>query len=259
MKHEIARNSFFYKCYLKGYLKDLQEIDDLISSLSSYKEGILSDIVNNFRDIPLFSGYVLTDFGYKSIGRYFKFHKAFYITVKEKLFIQKLRDLRNVREQLYLAERNKKNLQRKFVTEKQFKFVTEETNRIMLDLIIKTGGTYIIHSELGHFAVTKKIHRKPKGVLNFEETMKLKKEILARGGTLHSKENPTGERYRVFYIEPVYCRLKWFRTTPLLINDFSDYRFFEAKGNYRVAKKVFDHINENPEAKDLYRTNQRTT
>lgn len=79
---------------------------------------------------------------------------------------------------------------------------------------------------------------------------KLKKEsILSRGGTLKSKENPDGEEYRVFRLDPNYVRIGW--TNPHMVKNITLYEFIPAnnrkdktslKNRFSLANKLNEKL-----------------
>ncbi len=250
-RNKTLSNPYLYQQYLIKYNKELKVLEDNVNTLKIIKAQVNNFILENFKGTPVFGTYTLESFKNKSIARYLKHHKDFYKTSKELYFIQKLKDLKRVKINLYIAEDKLKIHLSYYFSKEQFQFITERTNQIMLDRMITTGESYVIHHTLGLFKIFKLKNKKM--VIDHGTSTKLKNEILARGGTLYSKENPTGERFKAFHTVPFNYSVLWIKDGEFLKQEkIKNYRFYPVEGNHCVSKKIYDHIRNDPNAISKY-------
>lgn len=91
---------------------------------------------------------------------------------------------------------------------------------------------------------------------DWRESMKKKKEIIKRGGTPRSKDDPDGEDWLVPNKEPYMVGFNWKRSPSLLRNSYH-FEFIPLRGKHNPATELFDYRRENPTADFNYRIIER--
>lgn len=243
-KLKITTIDYLYQEFKNMYNTDKYELEAKLQEIDYQKKILYNYVKIKCSKVVLFQGYTLASFENKSISAYITKHGDFYEDGLEgKVFIIKLKQLRKLkveRKKVIEAIEEHKTL---FATKEEFKFITGETNRMMVKRMIELGESYSINSELGFFAVSKKANKPGTRVLNHGETIKMKAALLAEGKVLKTPETPQGVSWKVYYTDKFFYRMKWFRISKFLYEEGVDrYRFYTAKGDNNVMTQLYTYI-----------------
>lgn len=147
------------------------------------------------------------------------------------------------------------------LTYAQFTLITKEFNHRFRDYIIATGATLSFGGAMGGVKIVLK-ERRPrvsaKGekqfAVNWGASLKLKKEIIARGGTPYNAETaPDGEKYMVYMTEGWVPYIKWAQSqyfNPDYKKKLLRYPymiFSPSTGKYGFIAALQDHCKSQPE------------
>jgi hypothetical protein len=97
------------------------------------------------------------------------------------------------------------------------------------------GQVLNLGSKLGHLLI-KKINRNyNKPVVDWGQSKALKKQLLAEGKTLWSKDNPDGEKWMVFHSDSWYLRWAWAKKYLCKVKHQGVYKFVPTSNKSKTA------------------------
>ncbi len=137
-------------------------------------------------------------------------------------FTARTREIYEKKRELFEANQRIDHLQqvdsatvRVIMTEKKFRQVIEEFNIRLRDRIIENGEIVNMKNNMG-FVYVQRIDRfkagptsKSASMPNWGESYKYRDELIAKGITPKSKENPDGKNWIVYYDDDYYLRVAW--------------------------------------------------
>lgn len=146
-------------------------------------------------------------------------------------------------------------LKEQCVSRKLYGFITGKFNSYLMDALIKRGYTFSSGYGIGALYV---IHREPKPKedingniklpINWGESLRIKEEIIKKGGVPYNKETaPHGEKWMVFHIGARFL-FKWEKRKAIVKNS-SLYSF---RPCYSAIAKLNDYVKENEFAEINY-------
>lgn len=143
------------------------------------------------------------------------------------------------------------NLKDNKVSEDIFRFIFKKGNSLIIDKIVYENYTFTPLATFGSIGITANSSNKKR--VNWGESDKKKEEILARGGTPFSKDNPDGEKWMIYH-EGLDFFINWNRSysartyNPIL----NDYAYKPARGNFGIVSKFNKVKKDKEKAKQLY-------
>lgn len=261
MKQELKKlqnwgTKDIYEHWKTSHKIKIEEMNNLIACSDKDIDAFCTYLNFVFQKFTLPGGWKFEDFKTKSVTVYLTAHKDKHTTLEGRALIVKLLELKSLRFKKQQLIKKLKEEESYFISYKEFKFIIQTRHTEWLRLMIEEGCQFRIGKSLGYLVVEGKLNNLEKMVLNRGETSKRAKKILAEGKTLYSEENPTGERYKVFYIDDFFHRFSFKRDTSYLTTDpmANLYRFFYAKGNKNIMTQLYKHIRSNPLATQKYVT-----
>jgi hypothetical protein len=123
---------------------------------------------------------------------------------------------------------------------------------IMTDML--NGYKFTLPGQMGMQCFVMANRDYTKYVPDWKTSMQNKKDIVARGGTPKSKDNPDGERWAVPYMDATYPLLVWEKKHCMARNK-SAYRF---DLGVRATKRLHAMLRDNKVTKIVYTTNKQT-
>lgn len=148
------------------------------------------------------------------------------------------------------------------LTYAQFTLILREFNKRFRDYIIETGAPLSFGGAMGNIKIVLKERRPRKNTngelkyaINWGASLKLKKEIIARGGTPYNEETaPDGEKYIVYMTEGWVPYIKWVQSQYYLpdhkkkVQRYPYMIFSPSTGKYGFIAALQDHCKAQPEA-----------
>jgi len=119
--------------------------------------------------------------------------------------------------------------------------VVSRFNQEIMDEIIYEGREFDMGSNLAKLSIIRidRNHAAPR--VDWASTKQLKQELLDKGETLQSEENPDGVPYLVYYTDDWYCRFFWEKRVCKIRNK-SAYRFDATRGMKGNKTKLVQHL-----------------
>jgi hypothetical protein len=122
------------------------------------------------------------------------------------------------------------------VSQELYENICREFNIKLFDLILD-GYEFDMGSNMGTLSV-KRIDRSPSSLtVDWNETKKLKEELLSQGVELYDSSTGKGEKYHVYYTDKFYCRYLWTKSKCKVKNK-TVYRFDASRGRKGNKEKL---------------------
>jgi hypothetical protein len=125
-----------------------------------------------------------------------------------------------------------------------FKNICQDFNIHIMNHIIYDHGTFDMGSNLSTINILriKRNHNKPQ--VNWNESNKLKQQLLDEGKELYDPETGEGEEWLVYHTDPWYCRFYWKKFYAKVKNK-SAYSFRATRGKKGNKTKLKDFLRAN--------------
>lgn len=109
-----------------------------------------------------------------------------------------------------------------------FKEIVEKFNISIMEHILE-GGVFNMKHNLSKLSIIR-IERNPSApTVDWVESNKYKKELLAQGKELYDAETGKGEKWFIYYTDPWYCRYYWEKSKCKIPNKTA-YKFTPTRG-----------------------------
>jgi|SRR5690625_522692 len=133
-----------------------------------------------------------------------------------------------------------------------FHSICEEFNERVMDEVIYKGREFNMGERLSTIEVVVADRNFNSPMVNWNESNKLKEELLSEGKELYSKDNPDGEKWFVYHTDDWYCKFHWNKSRCVVQNK-SVYRFTPTRGKVGNKTKLKNFLREDQLAYIKYR------
>ena len=125
-----------------------------------------------------------------------------------------------------------------------YKNICQDFNIRIMDHIIYEAGTFDMGNHLSTLSIRRLKRNYNNPHINWNESNKLKEELLNEGKQLYDAKTGEGEKWLVFHDEKWYCRFYWKKHFAKFRNK-SAYRFVATRGKLGNKTKLKEHLMEN--------------
>jgi len=255
----MVNSKVFYKEYISGLKREISVIKTGISSLNKVKKIIVNKLTPNEDNVLLITKRSLdsikndTELNLSSLES----NTQFFVVPLGGLTKSKLlRELEKVVGlNVILDKRYKKldKLKKEILSYTIYKDVISIFNKSMVDEILK-GESFNLGFGIGIIKIRKKKRNLLKPVIDWNESKKLKQQIINEGGTPYEVtkrdvegkplENNGGEKYFVYRTDEYSCWWYWYKSHSTLAN-LELYSFSPTTGENGNVKKLSRYRNDN--------------
>ena len=132
-----------------------------------------------------------------------------------------------------------------------YKKVCSIYNQAVIDHLLR-GKRYILGARLRGLQIVRVDRNFDKPRIDWNESLKLKNQLLREGKKLYDKETGEGEHWLVYFTSDDYVRVLWERKAAIVKNR-SAYKFIPSRGTKGLSTRLKAYLHKDPRNKYTFR------
>ena len=188
---KLKVKQLYYEYYLKDISSTKKELEEDIKVL----ERTVNNRINSLSRFKVGDNYYLRGKTY-SLEKVKNFRVLENIDFSSPLYEQ-WETVRKEAKKLHLKKQRLESMNSSTLEPDEHYFIVKEFHKNLRELLLK-GNAFKLPFSLGYLGIVWKTRKRRKAI-NWNASMILKKELLAQGKTLYSKDNPDGEKWQIYF------------------------------------------------------------
>lgn len=132
-----------------------------------------------------------------------------------------------------------------------YKTICSIYNQHVIDHLLR-GMRYRFGARLAGIEIIRMDRNYNKPVVNWNESLQLRDELLAEGKKLYDKETGEGHEWLVYYTDDDYCRVHWEQSAAMVPNKKA-YQFDPSRGTRGLKTRMKEYLNKDPRNKYTFK------